>query len=36
MIVGGGLFLIVGLLAENYTLVVGSLAVMFIGVLCEK
>lgn len=36
MIVGGGLFLIVGLLAQNYTLVVGSIAVMSIGVICEK
>lgn len=36
MIIGASLFLIVGLLAQNYTLVVGSLAVMSIGVLCEK
>lgn len=36
MIVGGGLFLIVGLIAENYALIFGSSLIIFIGVLCEK
>ena len=36
MILACGLFFIVGMIAENYTLMVGSLLLMLLGVLIEK
>ena len=31
-----GLFIIIGLLADNYELVIGAVAVLFLGVMLEK
>jgi hypothetical protein len=36
MILAGGLFFVIGMIAENYMLMVGSLLFMLLGVLIEK